>query len=331
MIKGIAILVMIYHHFFGGYAVPIDISEVGQNDPLFYYFNLFARSGKICISLFAFITGYGFYYIISKEKKSIIPATFARLKKVYLFFLFISILIFVSVNIWPCNIKFNLNRWPHQLYGSLPDHWYMSVVLVSVLIYFPLLLWSYRKGKHTHNIAFFTLILLNIITLTIPELKAHLKICHLGEVLKVMPFFMLGYSLHYIRNSELKRAERWLIFALTIIFCTVFGYSKKWAFVLLFCTFVVNYKYVKETAIGSILAYLGTYSMCMWLNHRLIFGYWFVDSIYTIPTPLNYVFIVALSLVLSVILTHGYDKGCAWLRTKLVACLSQLRLRKLQQ
>lgn len=309
MIKGIAILIMIYHHFFGGYAVPINISDIGQNDPLFYILSLRAHSGKICISLFAFITGYGFYYIITKEQKSIIRAVLARLKRVYLFFLFISFLIFILVNIYPCHISFNLSRWPMQLRGSLPDHWYISVVLVSCLLYFPILLWGYRKGNLIHTIAFYILTTLNIIILTVPFVRQLIGGTSIisQEVMKTMPFFMLGYAMHYIENDDISKLKKYFIFSASIVLCLV-GYNEKWAFVILFCTLLVNCKFVKETSIGSFLAYLGTYSMCMWLNHRLIFGYWFVDPIYKIPTPLNYVLIVAGSLILSIALTKTYNK-----------------------
>lgn len=52
---------------------------------------------------------------------------------------------------------------------------------------------------------------------------------------------------------------------------------------------------------------LGNYSACMWLNHRLIFGYWFADWFYSLPTLLNFFLLVALSFVASVIITKAWE------------------------
>ena len=56
---------------------------------------------------------------------------------------------------------------------------------------------------------------------------------------------------------------------------------------------------------------LGNYSACMWLNHRLIFGYWFADWFYRLPTPLNFFLLVALSFVASIIITKVWEATIA--------------------
>lgn len=326
IIKGIAILIMIYHHFFGGYAVPMDLETVKATDHLFEFFSRFARSGKICISFYAFISGYALCYIISKENKRLISATWNRLRKVYLFFIFMCILIYTLISIFPCPISFNLSGLFIQLSGyksSIPDYWYISVVLTSILIYFPILLLGYWKGNTMHAMLCYTLMTINMSIAVSPYMYNTLKwdfmlplykLHNMGlmsEVVLTMPFFMLGYSLNHALKTRAKQDI--ILFAAAIVFC-FFAYNPKWAFVILACVVVTNSVLSKLTIVGSPLAYLGKYSMCMWLNHRLIFGYWFADCFYSLPTPLNYILIVLLSLALSILITKTYESSALFIR-----------------
>lgn len=65
MLQGIAILLMLYHHFFN------DLSIYG--DSLFYWNQgwtiKIAWFGKICVGIFAFISGYGMCKMLEREKE----------------------------------------------------------------------------------------------------------------------------------------------------------------------------------------------------------------------------------------------------------------------
>ena len=319
IIKGIAILVMIYHHFFGGYAVLIDIETLKESDVIFGFFNRFARSGKICISLYAFISGYAFYHIITKENNRLIAATWYRLRKVYIFFIFMCILVYALINMFPCPINFTLSSFFLQLTGyasCIPDYWYISVVLTSILIYFPALLWGHRKGIITHHAFYFSLMTINMFIAISPHtyntwgwhfMLPFYKIYYTGivsQVVLTVPFVMLGYSFHRALKNQSK--QEMIVFAATIGFC-LFSYNPKWSFAILACVFVTNSLLSKASVISKPLAYLGKYSMCMWLNHRLVFGYWFTNYFYSLPTPLNYMIVVIISLALSIIITKSFN------------------------
>ena len=64
MIKGVAIILMLFHHFFG---FPDWIIEGNMFIGLGDNYNCVERKiglfGAICVELFVFITGYGSYYI----------------------------------------------------------------------------------------------------------------------------------------------------------------------------------------------------------------------------------------------------------------------------
>ena len=60
IIKGVAILLMLIHHLF--------MNTEGINYYSQDFFNHLSSIGKICVSIFSFITGYGIY--ISYEKNN---------------------------------------------------------------------------------------------------------------------------------------------------------------------------------------------------------------------------------------------------------------------
>ena len=300
-----AILSMIFHHYFSGYAVTIDIEAHKNSDALFILFERFAPQFKLCVGMFAFITGYGFHYIIKHETKPILHATLNRLNKFYFFFCFMSWLIFLLINTFPCGAQCSFPELALLLIGyksCISDYWYISVVLMSILLFFPVLLLGYRKGNSIHTGTCLALLILNMLVAVLNPFP--IGLWHVATL--IMPFFMLGYVLNWT-NSEKMSAAKSATYMLITLFFSYFGYSYKWGICILACAYFVNCKFVKTSFLGKMLAYLGTYSMCMWLNHRLIFGYWAADYIYSIPTPFDYILVVAISLGLSIILTKAYD------------------------
>lgn len=56
----------------------------------------------------------------------------------------------------------------------------------------------------------------------------------------------------------------------------------------------------------AVLGKLGALSAVMWLNHRLIFGYWFADFFYSVPAPLNFLLLVVLSALVAQVFVRVY-------------------------
>ena len=63
-LQGIAILLMFFHHFF--LEMPSDPTPWFLNPGLAVRLAWF---GKICVALFAFVSGYGMYYVLQREEK----------------------------------------------------------------------------------------------------------------------------------------------------------------------------------------------------------------------------------------------------------------------
>lgn len=64
-LQGVAILLMFFHHFF--MEMPSDPAPWFLNPGLAVRLAWF---GKICVALFAFVSGYGMYYVLQREKKA---------------------------------------------------------------------------------------------------------------------------------------------------------------------------------------------------------------------------------------------------------------------
>ena len=66
-LQGLAILLMIYHHFFN------DLSVYGESLRFWKpeWVVSFAWFGKICVGVFAFVSGYGMCKVLEREKKSV--------------------------------------------------------------------------------------------------------------------------------------------------------------------------------------------------------------------------------------------------------------------
>lgn len=72
IIKGIAILIMVFHHLFGNTEWILEESKIvsipmGQYS-LEYYISVF---GKICIAIYAFVSGYGLYASYERKRQSL--------------------------------------------------------------------------------------------------------------------------------------------------------------------------------------------------------------------------------------------------------------------
>lgn len=194
------------------------------------------------------------------------------------------------------------------MHGSIPDYWYIRVVLVSALIYFPILLASKRVSSRLHSWILFTLIL---ITYTTRQADYILSVLHSyeitfnhtlayiinrGSVFSLwMHFFLAGYALRYYTETPTKGKLLLAILAMAICYSEA-GES---TFILIASILAIK---LLPSSVNAVLFFLGTYSTCMWLNHRLIFGYWFSTFFYSLPTPVNIGLIILLSLAVSYII-----------------------------
>ncbi len=167
--KGIAILIMMFHHCyrskdrFEDYIVdfrPFDMEfVVNVSDYM-----------KICVSIFAFITGYGLYLSARNrcaDAKSTERWVYERLIKTLSGFWFIYVLVFVATQIYvgyPAQIYFEQGTIRGVVYALIDflglanllecptlvsTWWYMSAAIVYIVLYPVFLKWTQKLGYTT--------------------------------------------------------------------------------------------------------------------------------------------------------------------------------------
>ena len=328
MIKGVAILTMLYSHFFGMFGVRISPEQI-QGDGVFSVLSWPAVRGYgvLCLELFAFVTGYGHGMIAAGETRSIFQATMARLKRFYPFFLAWCGVFVILCFIAPYPPVICPDRIPDYLLTmvglrhGITDYWYISVFLFASLVCFPLLLLSRRR-----NMSLYELIL--ILLCACPEGRTlHGLMFHLFDMftdnpvvwvtsvarisymsaLPWIPYYAMGWLLASAGRAE-GVSGKLLLLSLAVVALLLRPSSSIDKIIFLSVLAAAYFLQHLPKHWVSSLVLLGKYSACMWLNHRLIFGYWFADFFYGLPTPLNYLLLVGVSLGVSVVVMWVWEE-----------------------
>lgn len=159
-IKGIALLLMFWHHFFGlgNFLVLEENNWSGVFNTRLA--EIFGQSGKICIALFLFCSGYGLYksYIAKETNNS---GLLSKILKLLIPYWVINV--FIAI---PCLIylnKFNLSYLPCNIFALLHNDevlyvsfsWYVKLQL-GILLLLPIIKIIDKKIKN--NICIETII-----------------------------------------------------------------------------------------------------------------------------------------------------------------------------
>lgn len=319
VIKCIAIGAMLCHHLF------LNHREYGAL-PF-----RFALIGKICVSLFVFLSGYGMaikfqkiWDIDSAKDKLTYTMKFfiGRLTKFYLnywavFIVFVPLGIFVFNRhlsdaygteqlIWVCLIKDLLGLQGVESYNAT---WWFNRLIISLWILFPLLYWCMKSKV----IAPWMLILLyfnpgyhlNFLKFFAPGLPTYSVTFALGILLAIK-----GSEI----NKFLNKFNPYIIASVAILATLILLYMRNIAVTPYFIGIKVDPFAVLSISLSvicvrriarinfSAMAYVGTHSANMYLQHTFILGYFFPSLIYGIKNPLLiFVTLFSASLLLSIV------------------------------
>lgn len=360
-LKGIAIILMIFHHCFldqtrfEGYTVifaPFSESFVVS---LSYYF-------KICVSIFAFISGYGLYLSAKKHLNSgrgITKWTVSRLIKTMSGFWFVYILCFIATWIYAdlpqktyC-ANGNIRGCVYALLDFMglsslfntptlnTTWWYMGAAILFIAL-IPLFM------KLRQKIGYFVIALLIVF---IPRL---LKVgypgsinpyCFILALLAGMCFaeYKLfekysGPPLNLLKNKHLYNILKFIlslaILIISIVVCDRTERYQIWelhyaiapVIAICFCRQYV----IRIPILKNILAFLGKHSMNVFLIHTFIRYTFFADFTYSFKYFwLIALVLLAISLGISVVLELikkgiHFDKITLWLSGRAAACIDKL-------
>lgn len=341
-LKGIAIIIMLFHHLY---------CEVSRFDKYEIDFSPFSQDFvvdvslmmKICVSIFAFITGYGLLKSIAKipiDRNSVLKWNITRLLKTMSGFYFVYIIAFITTQILsrlPMRVYFSGSKAKGLIYAFVDfmglsnlfdtpsligTWWYMSAAFIFILLV-PII---YSVSK---KISYLPVV---FVIISLPRL---LNVGYPGGInvytfILPMVFGMIfaDYNL-FEKMSSLKPKNKavayimdFLFFGLTMVFSYFifinFRGGKMWelkfAVVPVFFICFFRYCIIRIPVIKNILEYLGKHSFTLFLTHSFIRYTYLEDFVYSFGNfMLVYAVLFALSLLLAVVIDFikkfvQYDK-----------------------
>ncbi|OOM75832.1 acyltransferase family protein [Clostridium puniceum] len=319
--KGIAIILMIIHHLFWnvpGYGVTIGHIALSQR---------IAVIGKVCVSIFLFLSGFGLYKSI-KTEFSIKKFYCEKLYKLYINYIFIVITsIIISIvffkekymNLIGKGFKeiiliiLNLTGFQYLIgYPGLNGAWWFVSVILVLYILFPFLKTLVEKYKIKFVIIFFLISCFDIIQL---ENIKILTIISWG-----FPFILGVYTafsnifikINQYINKDKKYVKKSILLILLIFSLIIkqildsqsfigikFDYYLSFVIILSVYIFFENILISKKT-----ISFLGKKSSDIYYIHMFISTYYLANSIYNIN---NVFFMIVSVIILSLLWSFSLD------------------------
>lgn len=322
MLKGVAILMMIFLHLFA----KSDI--VNNCHPLLFI------GGKPLVTLlthsclpvgfFLLLSGYGLHYLYVSGRDIGPISQVKRLLKLYIAYWFI-LLIFVSIGsyvnpeIYPGNLQKiigNVVSWENS-YNF--EHWFLFFYALLSLTSLYLFKIVDRLGNLKAFLLFCPLYFVTpyIISRHIAPAHAHHTVfAKVITYLELSFTFVLGALFHRIndkRGLKIKffEGKKWLvvclILSLVTIKCFISTGAIDFIFILAYIILFLQINISKLTS--SILMFFGKYSMIMWLTHSFFCYYLFQKFIYSFDRPiLIFIILVAITTSVSIPIKFCVDR-----------------------
>ncbi len=317
LLKGVAILLMLFHHSLGGTEVGIQ----GYDAVIPDITRWLSSYGKACVVIFAFVSGYGLCCSSSKEKVgNVFLAGWNHLKRFYLFFVAFSIFLAGMAWLFPRpGFSVHLLSFGELLgrvsglYKPFTDFWYIGAFIVFTLFCYPILLACRRRSSALLAFAMTALAVGSVATAhsIIQGIAEYAGIAGSGEFalyrsLEELTFmqgrFLIPYFIYGWAWGEISRGGHvgkfWCVAGVVLLLTFMrqgFPGSILGVFIIHLAV-ALRPALERVPAIIKSLCFLGQYSSYMWLNHRVMFGVWAASFFFAIPTPLNFLLLVPVSL-----------------------------------
>lgn len=319
--KGIAILIMLFHHLFF------------TQDVLNKYFwklsihshslvQFIALQGKICVAIFVFLSAYGLSISYKKsmkktENKMIMNAKFIfnKVKKLYL--LYWPIFIVTILIGWLSN-----TRLPNQIYNSfgffirdffgiayifdgqspyIGAWWYISFALILYIL-FPIIYKLTKKYPKSILIITFCLGIKELTNVPIIiEIQRYIFIVCLG--IYFAEFDLFEKIFNHVSNKKIFIISTFLCGIFFIMRCIrpfTFDAFFTVSIILLATSLFESMKWLRK-----VLIFLGKYSGNIFLIHGIIYKYWLFDFIYSFKIPILILLVlIVISLIISITIEY---------------------------
>lgn len=325
IIKSVAVSLMFIHHLF---LDPEGIDYCNQE----FFYNLSAI-GKICVSIYSFITGYGIYY--SYEKNNSCGAV-KRVSRLYIRYWIILLLFYLPMQVIAGDFSFTLDTafdYAINITGfqtSLnPTSWFLRNWVVFIIT----APWLFKVMKKISNIAVELLLFVAVpiaisliwnnyfLVTTIPDVLYYTVNEVLFSIMVYTPFFTVGsiiakYKLFDKLFSWLqKNVGKWLLATLSIVVLLfmyiipinrVYIYGMYYSYLIATPIFIVALVVLINTlnlkSVNKAMGFLGKHSSNMWLVHGAFYLGVFRPILYSVRYPLLILlFLTVISLIASIV------------------------------
>lgn len=311
-IKGIAILIMILHHF-----IVIPFSELP------YIITIFGNACKICVAIYAVLSGYGYFFAKQKTIRYGLKKIWGLLQIYWisLFTLFIPAAIIGGWKLTPWRLIV-------QLFGLLPNlnwfAWYVFFYIFCMLI-MPLLC-RHRVFRFNSLVNLILMIVVpymfEVILHIIPNFQDNTILNDLFSCFSYFPCFLVGYWMAENKIIDKTKYIKWMgnpminLTGIAFVFCARICISSVAGFLLdvfyapvFICCFVNVLERVECKPVSKVLSFLGEYSTGMWFFHAVFFSTYVCDWFQPVLNlvmwpPIMFMWLVVLSFAGA----YGYQK-----------------------
>lgn len=344
MIKGLAILFMVAHHVFGTVSAYEGTGTILRGGVV-----SFAATFKICVAIYAFITGYAYFFAQDKSYKYSLKKIW-QLLEIYWLILFT---IFIPIALAK---GYQLTAWDFvvQLFGLLPNlNWYAWYVFfyVFIMLVLPICDKIFRrvesKSKYSWwiNLVLLTAVpfVIEVILHSIPNYEEMTLVHDAFSCFIYFPSCLIGYYVAQfglipkIMSKFKATCYNCLISLLGIVIVLVVRYYLSSIlgflldviyvpFIILFANVIFTFLIEKNIKpMTWIFSLLGKYSTGIWFFHAVFYSTYVSDIfapllLWTNNILLVFLLCVTLSLIGSMFYQTAIkylNKGCSVLFNKL--------------
>ena len=322
MIQAIAALLMVFHHLFGfperinvPYTMLFDFGAIHIETILSYF-------GRICISIFAFTSGYGFYKLGADASIGRgYGIAWKQLKKFYTRFwvvcvIFIPLGYLLRVHTFDGIVLIKSILGLSTAFNG--EWWYISTYL-GLLLLFPVLCWGLRNlcektSRYSGIIAIVAFVLISILYTLLPGKS------FMGWLLCfVMGMAMVQYRVFEMLYELLLKTERVRYVLAVLLLVGVVGvriitnancdYDYIFTPIFIFAILVLLKSRICEKSVNKVLQFIGKYSTYIWLTHTFFAYYYFQTFIYSVKySALIFVLCTACSVVTGIVIEYIIQK-----------------------
>ncbi|MFA9463687.1 MAG: acyltransferase family protein [Velocimicrobium sp.] len=308
--KGVAILLMVYHHLFAYNRIPKTYIPLLPTVPL-DLISVLSKFGTICISIFMLLTGIGFFYV-----SQALPFKKWRIQHFlrFLFHYWLIFLLFIPVGFLIFHRSFHWNEFFLNFFllsDSYNMEWWYIRVYLELLLFSP---WIIKYIRQSTILSLSTTLIMSLIGYFLHESCFYVNpfIKELSTFLLWQLFFYLGFQIachqffHHLFQFVCKLNLNHLWFSFIILsFCIVVRQEPLIASKLkdpilapLFLFFSV--RMTKQLHLQKLIAYFGKHSLNIWLTHTF-FCYYYLTNIVLLPhiSILIFIWLLLLSLLSS--------------------------------